>query len=229
MMVNYSLIFVSLVLFAGLAVDAGLLERSYIQLQGGAQAAAMGSSVALQRGGSAATITSAGQAAAAMNSFTNGVNGVSVTIANPPTTGTYANNSLAVLATVTQAVPATFLGILGMGKVNMKAQSEQLAPARFSLSSVYNVNAIYTDGTAIQNGGFDTAKYAFSADALGQVRASNNLGPLLSWRGNIFILGTPNTLNGVANTTVSLTHASYSQICFWRARPMARSQIRRLL
>lgn len=45
--VNYSLIFVALTLLAGLAVDVGMLERSYLQLQ----AAAMGSSIALQQGG----------------------------------------------------------------------------------------------------------------------------------------------------------------------------------
>jgi hypothetical protein len=213
MLVNYSLIFVSLLLLAGLAVDAGMLERSYIQLQGGAQAAAMAGSIALQRGGSSSTITSAGQAVAGFNGFTNGSNGVAVTIQNPPASGTYANNSLAVLATVTKAVPTTFLGILGMGKINMKAQALQLAPTQFNLSSFYNVNAIYTDGTSIpSNGGFDTAGYAFSANTLGAVRASNNLGALLSWRLNLFTLGTPNTSNGVSNTTISLTHGSYSQI-----------------
>jgi Flp pilus assembly protein TadG len=49
--VNYSLIFVALTLLAGLAVDVGMLERSYLQLQAAAQAAAMGSSIALQQGG----------------------------------------------------------------------------------------------------------------------------------------------------------------------------------
>jgi hypothetical protein len=213
MLVNYSLIFVSLLLFAGLAVDAGLLERSYIQMQGSAQAAASASSIALQRGGSAATITSAGQTVAGFNGYTNGVSGVAVTIQNPPTSGTYSGNSLAVLATVTKAVPTTFLSLLGLGKVNMKATALQLAPTQMSLSSAYNVIAIYTDGTSIpNNGGFDTDGYAFSANALGQVRASNNLGALQAWRGNIFTFGAPNTNNGVSNTTINLTHGSYSQM-----------------
>jgi hypothetical protein len=42
---------VALTLLAGLAVDVGMLERSYLQLQAAAQAAAMGSSIALQQGG----------------------------------------------------------------------------------------------------------------------------------------------------------------------------------
>jgi hypothetical protein len=120
-----------------------------------------------------------------MNGFADGVNGVAVTIANPPTSGTYANNSLAAMATVTAAVPTTFLGFLRMGKVNMKATAQQVAPTAVSLSSFYNVTAIYTDGHSIPyNGGFDNNGYGYSADALGQVRASNNLGALLSWRGN---------------------------------------------
>jgi len=213
MLVNYSLIFVSLLLFAGLGIDAGLLERSYLQLQGAAQAAAAGSSVALQRGGSSSTITSAGQAAAAMNGYTNGTNGVTVTIANPPSTGTYAGNSSAVLATINAAVPTTFLGILGMGNVNMKATAQAVAPTLVNLSSFYNVTAIYTDGTSIPDtGGFDGSGYAYSANALGEARASNNLGALISWRGNLFTLGAPNTKNGVANTTVTLPSGNYSQL-----------------
>ncbi len=213
MLVNYSLIFVALSLFAGIAVDAGMLERTYIQMQGAAQAAALASSIALQRGGSAATITSAGQAIAAYNGFTNGSNGVSVTIQNPPASGSYAGNTLALLATITKPVPPSFLGLLNMGKVNVKAQALVVAPTQVNLTSFYNVNAIYTDGHSIPHtGGFDTSGYAFSASELGQVRASNGLGALQSWRGNLFTFGPPNVVNGAANTTISLPQASYSQI-----------------
>jgi hypothetical protein len=100
-----------------------------------------------------------------------------------------------------------------MGKVNMQAQTVVMTPTQFSLSSAYNVYAIYTDGHSIpSNGGFDTDGYAYSANALGAVRASNGLGALQSWRGNIFTLGPPNALSGVSNTTISLTHGNYSQM-----------------
>jgi len=172
MIVNYTLIFTTLVLFAGLAVDAGMLERSYLQLQGGAQAAVMASSIALQRGGSAATITAAGKAVASMNGFVDGSNGVTVTIENPPSSGSYSGNAKALRAIIKEAKSTSFLGILGMGQVNMQAQSVVLTPTQFSLSSAYNVYAIYTDGHSIpSNGGFDADGYAFSANALGAVRA----------------------------------------------------------
>jgi hypothetical protein len=213
MLVNYTLIFISMVLFAGLAVDAGLLERSYLQLQGGTQAAAAGAAIALQRGGSSSTITSAGQAGATLNGYTNGVNGVVVTIANPPTSGTYSGNAMAVSATITKGLPSSFLGVLGLGSVTMKSQAVVATPTRVSLTSAFNIHAIYTDGHSIpNNGGFDGTAFAFSANALGQVRASNNLGALESWRGNIFYFGTPNSQNGVSNATVSLPGGSYSQL-----------------
>jgi len=213
MLVSYTLIFMSMVLFAGLAVDVGLLERSYLQLQGATQAAVMASSIALQRSGSAANITAAGKALASSNGFTDGSNGVVVTIANPPTSGTYSGNSMAVMATITKPVPPTFLGVLGLGKVTMRAQAVFETPSQLSLTSAFNVNAIYMDGHSIpSNGGFDADGYAYSANAMGGVRASNGLGPLLSWRGSVFYLGTPNSLNGVSNTTFSLPHGSYSQM-----------------
>jgi len=212
MLVNYSLIFISLVLFAGLAVDVGMLERGYLRLQGGAQAAAVAAAVVLQRGGTSATINAAGQAAAAANGYTNGTNGVTVTIENPPSSGSYTGNSLAIRATVTRTMPGTFLAILGLGNVNMKAQALQVASTPMSLTSSYNVYGIYTDGTAIYNtGGFDTSNYAFSATLLGSVRASNGLGALVSWRGNIFFLGPPNVKNAVANATIPLS-GTYSQL-----------------
>lgn len=62
------------------------------------------------------------------------------------------------------------------------------------------------------NGGFDANGHAYSANLLGQIRESNGLGALQSWRGNIFVFGPPNALNGVASTTISLPHGSYSQI-----------------
>ncbi len=213
MLVNYTLIFITMVLFAGLAVDAGLLERNYLQLQGATQAAVAASSIALQRGGSASTITAAGKAAASLNGFTDGANGVAVTIANPPTSGTYSGNTLAVSATITKPVPPTFLGVMGLGNVTMKAQAVIETPSQVSLSSAFNVNAIYTDGHSIPyDGGFDTYGYGFSASALGSVRASNGLGALQSWRGNIFYFAAPNVLNGVSNATVTLPHGSYSQM-----------------
>ncbi len=224
MLVNYTLILITIALFAGLAVDAGLLERDYLRLASGANAAVTASTVSLQRTAGAiptsgpspasiATATSAGQTAASDCGFTNGVNGVTVTITITPIASSYSST---LSATITASVAPSFLGILGLGKINMKstATGEQGVPV--NLSSYYNVIGIYTDGhtPAIpSNAGFDQSGYAFSANLLGLVRELNGLGAILSWRGQIFSLAVANASNGVSQTTVSLPHAiPYSQL-----------------
>jgi hypothetical protein len=210
MLVNYTLIFVTLILFAGLAVDAGLLEQNYLQLQTGAKAAAVGASVTLQRTGSSSSAINAGQAAATANGFTNGANGVAVTITITPISSSYSST---ISATITESIPPTFLGILGMGTVNMQAKASTNEAVPVNLTSYYNVIAIYTDGHAIPNGGGFDSGYAFSANLLGLVRESNSLGAILSWRGQIFALAQANSANGVSQTTVQLPHARpYSQL-----------------
>jgi hypothetical protein len=222
MLVNYTLIFVSLVLFAGMAVDAGILEQHYLQLQTGANAAAVASTLSLQRnaafpptsGATAASITtavSAGKSAAAANGFTDGVNGVTVTVTVTPISSSY---SATILATIKESLPPTFLGILGLGSVSMQAQASREQGVPVNLSSYYNVIGIYTDGTSFaSNGGFDENGYAFSANLLGQVRESSGLGAIVSWRGQIFNFAAANAANGVSQSTISLPHGrTYSQL-----------------
>jgi hypothetical protein len=211
MAVAYSLIFVSLLLFAGLAVDAGMLEGRYLQMQGAAKAAAVAASLE-KRENQSWTYATMGQTAASANGYTNGVNGVIVTVENPPSSGSYAGNSAAFRAIVTQAVSTTFLGILGLGKVNMQAQALQLSAAYITLNSSFNINAVVTDNTTINNGGFDTSSFAFSANALGYQFNGMANGSRLSWRSQIFYTGAPNGLNGLANTTISLPSGQYSQL-----------------
>jgi hypothetical protein len=236
MLLNYTLIFVSLVLFAGMAVDAGLLERDYLLLQSATSAVAAAASVSLQRsagypptsGPSATNITTAtlaGKAAATANGFTDGVNGVAVTVTVTAVASSYSST---VAATITESVAPTFLGILGLGKINMKAQASTTTSVPVNLTSYYNVFGIYTDGHAIpSNGGFDNAGYAFSANLLGQARAASGLGAMLSWRGQIFTFAAPNVVNGVTQTTISLPKArSYSQLLIlasadWSYSPFA--------
>jgi hypothetical protein len=211
MLVNYTLIFVALVLFVGLAVDVGLMERNYLSLQAGANAAVAASTISMARTGSTSTATSAGKAAAAANGFSDGVNGVAVTIGITAIASSYSYN---VTATVTESIAPYFLGVLGSGKMSMSAQAASEVGVPVNLSSAYNVIGIYTDGSSIpSNGGFDQAGYAFSGNLLGQVRASNSKGAILSWRGQIFSLAAANASNGVTQATVTLPHArNYSQL-----------------
>jgi hypothetical protein len=104
------------------------------------------------------------------------------------------------------------MALVGFKTVSMTAEYDMPGAALVSLTSAFNVNAIFKDSSTVTNGGFDTSYYAFSANALGSVRANSNLGSLISWRGNIFLLGPPSGLNGASQTTLSLTQAKFSQL-----------------
>ncbi len=88
-----------------------MVQLRKLQLQHAADAAALGAMYESARGD--ADWLSAGQADAALNGFTNGSNGVTVNIANPPTSGSYNGDSSAFQATVTQNYHTAFLQMFG--------------------------------------------------------------------------------------------------------------------
>lgn len=236
MTVNSLVVFVVVLLFGGLAVNVGIFETRKVQLQATANAAAIASSVTLQRTATVSpamtaaqistAVNNAGQAIAALNGFTNGSQGVVVTIQNPPTSGTYANNSYAVQATIQQSIAPGFLGILHAGNATVQGQAVHVVQP-VSIASYYNVEAIVMDGTYIPSGGgLDGAAFGISAKLFSSVRNQNtgqytNPG-VLTWRGNLFLLGAPSTgtngfnitKNGVLAATISLPSVKVSQILF---------------
>jgi hypothetical protein len=111
---------VVLMLFAGLAVDAGYWSYQQRQQQNAADAAALGGAQALLANGcnNPTAANTAGQHDAVLNGYTTGSNGVTVTIANPSAIGPYAGQSCAVSAVVTNTrVNRFFSTILGGGSV----------------------------------------------------------------------------------------------------------------
>jgi hypothetical protein len=72
-----------------------------------------------------------------------------------------------------------------------------------SLSSAFNVYGIFTDGTAVTNGGYDGQGYAYS---------SNLLGTSVLWNGTTFGMGPANTLDAVGNATITLPAGKYSAL-----------------
>jgi len=108
--------------FVGLAVDVGYLECQKTRMQTAADAAAIGGVQEFKMNGSA-TVGTAARADAALNGFTNGVNGVSVTVNNPPASGHYTDDATAVEVIVTQAVPAFFMQLVGSSPVVVQARS----------------------------------------------------------------------------------------------------------
>jgi hypothetical protein len=119
MLINYFLILIVLLLVSGLTLDAGLLEWKQIALQTAADAAAQEAMLCVARNDG--TWSSNGQTQAAQNGFTSGVNGVTVTLANPPTSGSYSGDSSAVQATISQSVRTVFMGLVNGGTATVAA------------------------------------------------------------------------------------------------------------
>src|SRR5262245_50359920 len=92
-----------LLAFLGLSFDVGYLDWQRRRAQTAADGAAMAGAWALQRGGDLVT---KGREGAALNFFTNGTDGVTVDLHNPPLQGAYAGNNRYVEAVVSQDAPS---------------------------------------------------------------------------------------------------------------------------
>ena len=119
MLINYILFLMTFLLFGGLTLDAGMLELRRLRIQQAADAAAQEAMYECIHNNS--SWSTAGKALAALNGFTDGSNGVTVSIVNPPTSGTYSGNTLVFQATVTQNVSTLFMGMLNHGVATIAA------------------------------------------------------------------------------------------------------------
>jgi hypothetical protein len=113
--------------FTGLAVDVGYLQWQRRLLQAAADAASMGALREMELGRTNAQphndLTTAAQNDASLNGFTDGQNNVTVTLNNPPTSGTFSGDNTAAQAIVTKVYPTFFMRVLGTSSVTLSAQS----------------------------------------------------------------------------------------------------------
>ena len=136
---NLALVLTILMLCAGLAIDGGIAQWQKRAAQTAADAAAVGALIEQQRGGT--NWAQAGQADAGLNGFTNGQQGVTVTVVSPPTSGSYSGQSGAIQATVSKSQPTIFMRIFQIPTATIVAK----AVAKTGSSS----NCLYTlDPTA---------------------------------------------------------------------------------
>lgn len=119
--IAYAAMIVAILGFTGLAVDVGYMQYQKRRIQAAADAAAMGALREMER--SQTDLTAAGQYDASLNGFTDGQGNTTVTINNPPTLGSYANNSSAVEAIVQRKVPTFFMMIFGQNGVTLSARA----------------------------------------------------------------------------------------------------------
>jgi Flp pilus assembly protein TadG len=99
--------------FAALAIDTSTWSSAQNSAQGAADNAALSALVAAGAGASSTQITNEALANAALNGFTNGQNGVTVTVNNPPKSGPNTSNSKAYEVIVKQPQNAFFSKLLG--------------------------------------------------------------------------------------------------------------------
>jgi hypothetical protein len=121
-----------LMAFVGLAFDVGFMQWSRRRAQTAADAGAVAGAWGLQLGSS---VTTEGKSGAAVNGFTDGTNGVTVTINNPPAAGSYTGNSNAVEAVVSQDAPSYFMRVLGYNTLPVRARA--VAMQGFGTACVY--------------------------------------------------------------------------------------------
>jgi Flp pilus assembly protein TadG len=98
---------------AALAVDTSVWSSAKNSAQGAADAAALSAVAAATAGSSSTQIQNEAYASTASAGFTNGQGGVTVTVNNPPKSGSYTNNSSAYEVIVKQPQNLFFAGVLG--------------------------------------------------------------------------------------------------------------------
>jgi hypothetical protein len=107
---------------AGLAVDLGFLEYYKRRAQVAADVAAVGGAREMQANDSASAVVAA-RYDAALNAFSNGVNGVTVTVNLPPSSGAYLANSKYLEVIVARPVATFFMRILTLSSVSVSARA----------------------------------------------------------------------------------------------------------
>ncbi len=108
--------------FLGLAIDTGYLEWVKTRMQTAADAAAIGGVQEIKMNGAANVVTAA-RGDAALNGFTDGQGGVTVTVNNPPSGGYSTTDSTGVEVIVAQKVSTFFMGAVGASPVGLQARA----------------------------------------------------------------------------------------------------------
>jgi len=130
---------------AGMAVDVGMMFRAKRVLQIAADAGAISGAAELNYGDA----TSAAKAATDQNGLTDGANGVTVTVNNPPLAGPSAGKSGYVEVTVSQPQPTYFMRLFRWNSMTVKARAvASVLPSRSCVATLGTVSP----GISVTNG-----------------------------------------------------------------------------
>jgi hypothetical protein len=149
-LVTSSLSILVLLGFVGLAVDVGYLQFEKRRLQAAADAAAQGAAFQLAAHATADATRTEAKYDSAKNGFTDGANGVTVTINLPPTSGNYTSGGYAAEAIVSQAIPTFFMRLFSLNSATVAARG--VAQAGNSTGCIYTLNPSAQD-SFLESGG----------------------------------------------------------------------------
>ncbi|HEY9157722.1 pilus assembly protein TadG-related protein [Candidatus Binatus sp.] len=110
---------VAVVGMIAVVADFSFMQDQRNMMQTAADSAAMAGAEELNYG----DLVAAGQADAASNGYTNGQNGVTVAVNNPPSTGPNSSNTAYVEAIVSMPEPTYFLRVLGVSSIGVSARA----------------------------------------------------------------------------------------------------------
>jgi hypothetical protein len=193
--------------FLGLSVDVGFLQFQKRRIQSAADAAAAGAAfqLAAQAGSDAARTE--GKYDSAKNGFTDGSNGVTITINIPPSTGNYTTNNYAAEAIVRQANPTYFMNLFNISSVTVAARSVVMADN--------SANCIYVLDSSAQDAFFATGGATVNLNC-GIVDDSSNSKSLETSGSNTHLIATNISIagnyNANGNSTISPTPSTGAKV-----------------
>ncbi len=127
------------------SIDGAMWEGNHVALQGSADQAALAAGLAKQLGGS---IIAEARGVAATHGFVHGQGGVTVTVNQPPTAGTYQGNINAIEVVVAQPQARAFSGIYSQTTRTISGRSVA-APTGPGAATSMCLMALKTTGTSI--------------------------------------------------------------------------------
>lgn len=222
-LVTTAVLMVVLLGVVGFLVDTGFLYLHKRQAQTAADAAAAGAVRQLVSGASDSTAISEGKYDSGLNGFTDGSNGVTVTINVPPTQGNYTTDAFAVEAIVKQTSSLTIMKLLGVSTGTVSAR----AVARVSAGTgcIYALDPSASNALAVSGGAnlssscgvyvdsSNSDAFHLSGGACVNVQSINIVGNYQN-NSSCALTPTPSTSQPVArNPLAYLTAPNYSTTC----------------
>jgi Flp pilus assembly protein TadG len=198
-----------------MAVDFGYWSYQQRLMQTAADSAAIAGTTELAYSNTLASIASAAQTDSASNGFTNGANNTTVTVNNPPLSGSYAGNTQAVEVIVSKQLPVHFAALFGQSSTVVSARAVGMLTTVnrnciFALDSSNNAAITEDDATItmpkcgmISNGGFLFNQGTITAASIGHA------GSNITVNNTVFPSASPQTSVQAADPCPTVSGCAY--------------------